>query len=99
MISELDDLVTFMKKYPTIMVEMGSHTDSRGTTEYNNELSRNRAIDAQSYIVARGIARERITYKFYGEGSLTNDCNDANLNCTEEQHQLNRRTEFKLIGM
>ncbi len=96
---ELDDLVTFMKKYPTIMVEMGSHTDSRGTTEYNNELSRNRAIDAQSYIVARGIARERITYKFYGEGSLTNDCNDANLNCTEEQHQLNRRTEFKLIGM
>jgi len=92
---ELDKLVTIMMENP-INVELGSHTDCRGTTSYNDRLSQNRATAAIEYIIFRGIAQSRIIAKGYGEHQLTNKCADG-VFCSEEDHQLNRRTEFKVI--
>lgn len=92
---ELDKLVTIMKENP-INVELGSHTDSRGSFTYNDRLSQNRATSAVEYIISQGIDRSRITAKGYGEHQLVNKCADG-VKCTEEEHQANRRTEFKTI--
>ncbi len=91
---ELDKLVTIMNENP-INVELGSHTDSRGSVSYNDKLSQNRANSAVEYIISQGIDKSRITAKGYGEHQLTNKCSDG-VNCTEEEHQANRRTEFKI---
>jgi len=80
-----------------INVELGSHTDSRGSFAYNDKLSQNRAQSAVNYIVSQGIAITRITAKGYGERQLTNKCSDG-IKCTDEEHQANRRTEFKVLG-
>ncbi|MBK7030053.1 MAG: OmpA family protein [Bacteroidales bacterium] len=93
---ELDKLVRIMNENP-INVELGSHTDSRGSFEYNDKLSQNRAQSAVNYIVSTGINSSRITAKGYGEHQLTNECADG-VKCSDEQHQANRRTEFKVIG-
>ncbi|MGB5243903.1 MAG: OmpA family protein, partial [Lutimonas sp.] len=94
---ELDKVVQVMNEYPELLIEAGSHTDSRGKDKYNQKLSEKRAKSTVDYIVSKGIDASRITYKGYGETELVNDCgNDAN--CTEEQHQLNRRTEFKIAN-
>ena len=74
---------------------MGSHTDSRATFDYNNKLSQRRANAAVTYIISKGIDPARITAKGYGESQLVNGCSD-NVPCTEDQHQQNRRTEFKV---
>jgi len=92
---ELDNLVTIMKENP-INVELGSHTDCRGSFSYNDRLSQNRAKSAVDYIISQGIDQSRITAKGYGEHQLVNKCADG-VNCTEEEHQANRRTEFKII--
>lgn len=92
---ELDKVVKILQENP-INVELGSHTDSRGTFKYNERLSQNRATSAVNYIVSQGIAQSRITAKGYGENQLTNKCADG-VFCSEEDHQLNRRTEFKVI--
>ncbi len=96
--SELEKLVTIMKDNPSWKVELGSHTDSRGSFEYNDMLSNRRSVSAVNYIVSRGISNERITAKGYGESQLVNECN-GDIRCTEEQHRLNRRTEFTILGM
>ena len=88
----LDSLVTILKKYP-IKVELGSHTDSRGSFKYNETLSQKRAESAVKYIVSKGISKDRITAKGYGEYRLKNKCADG-VECTEEEHQQNRRTEI-----
>lgn len=93
---ELDKLVTTLKENPTIWIELGSHTDSRGNDAYNLKLSQSRANSAVNYIVSKGIAKERITAKGYGETKLINKCANG-IACTEEAHQLNRRTEFKIV--
>lgn len=93
---ELDKLVTVLKENPSIWIELGSHTDSRGNDLYNLKLSQNRANSAVEYIISRGIARERITAKGYGETMLVNKCSNG-VKCTEEEHQMNRRTEFKIV--
>jgi outer membrane protein OmpA-like peptidoglycan-associated protein len=93
----LDNLVRIMKEFP-ISAELSSHTDSRATHEYNNELSQKRAESAVRYIVLQGISPRRITAKGYGEVQLVNECADG-VNCTEEQHQANRRTEFRITGI
>jgi len=93
---ELDKLVTIMKEN-SITVELGSHTDSRGSFAYNDRLSQNRASSAVAYIISRGIDQNRITAMGYGERELTNGCADG-VRCTEEEHQANRRTEFKVTG-
>lgn len=91
----LDSLVAILKAYP-IKVELGSHTDSRGSFAYNDALSQRRAESAVNYIVSKGIDRNRITAKGYGERQLLNKCTDG-AHCSEAEHQANRRTEIKVI--
>lgn len=93
---ELDKLVKIMQDNPTIWIELGSHTDSRGNDQYNQWLSQRRANSAVQYIIDRGIAKNRITAKGYGESQLLNQCANG-VKCTEAEHQLNRRTEFKIV--
>lgn len=95
---ELDRVIDFLKQNPDITAELGSHTDSRGTDRYNEKLSLRRAESAVSYITSKGIEDTRITAKGYGETQLINKCMD-NVNCTEPDHQLNRRTEIKITGV
>jgi outer membrane protein OmpA-like peptidoglycan-associated protein len=93
---ELDKVVTFMKRHPEIRVELGSHTDCRADDGYNRRLAENRAKAAVNYIVQRGISYSRITAKGYGEDQLVNECDDG-VPCSEEAHQLNRRTEIRIM--
>jgi len=93
---ELDKLVKIMKDNPTIWIELGSHTDSRGNDQYNQWLSQRRANSAVQYIIDRGIEKNRITAKGYGESKLLNNCSNG-VKCSESAHQLNRRTEFKIV--
>lgn len=93
---ELDRLVKLMNDYPDMIVELSSHTDSRGGSDYNISLSQCRADSAVAYIVKKGISKSRILAIGYGETRLINGCSDG-VTCTEEQHQANRRTEFKII--
>ena len=88
----LDSLVQIMNDNPEIYIELGSHTDSRQTDEYNLNLSRRRAQSAVRYIINEGVQAERITAKGYGESQLL--IKNAQ---TEEEHQKNRRTEFKVL--
>ena len=94
----LNNLVRIMKEnYVTI--ELGSHTDCRGSEEYNRILSQKRAESAVRYIVHQGIDPVRITAKGYGKSQLINRCNcTAGVECTETEHQANRRTEFRITG-
>ncbi|MFN3851907.1 MAG: OmpA family protein [Spirosomataceae bacterium] len=89
---ELDKLVQILKDNPDVKIEMGSHTDSRATEKYNNVLSQRRAESAVNYLVSKGIERERLTAKGYGETALIIE--NAK---TEDEHQVNRRTEFKVL--
>jgi outer membrane protein OmpA-like peptidoglycan-associated protein len=93
---ELDKLVQTLKDNPGIKIELSSHTDSRQTLSYNQLLSQLRAEAAVTYIVSKGIDPARLVARGYGENRLLNRCAD-NVNCSEEEHQLNRRTEFKLL--
>lgn len=93
---ELDKLVAILKENPTIWIELGSHTDSRGNDQYNQWLSQSRANSAVQYIIDRGIAKNRITAKGYGESIPVNGCVNG-VKCSEADYQLNRRTEFKIV--
>ncbi len=95
---ELDNLVVVLNENPQILVELGSHTDCRGSNEYNNTLSQKRADAAVKYIVGKGIDKKRITAKGYGETQPVNKCTDG-VSCSEEDYQMNRRTEYKVIGI
>ncbi|MGJ1369447.1 OmpA family protein [Sphingobacterium spiritivorum] len=92
----LNQLVRTMRDNPSLKIELSSHTDSRATAKYNMKLSQNRAQSAVDYIVSRGIARNRIIAKGYGESRLVNGCKDG-VKCSDEQHQANRRTEIKVL--
>lgn len=94
---ELDVLVSLLEENPSWIIELGSHTDSRADVNYNLKLSDARAKAAVEYLVLKGIAKERLYAKGYGESKLVNGCKDG-ATCSEEQHAQNRRTEFKLIG-
>lgn len=94
--SELNKLVQFMKDNPNVKVELASHTDSRASDDYNKNLSQNRANAAVDYLVSNGIGRARLQAVGYGETRLLNACSNGS-DCTEEQHQINRRTEMKVI--
>lgn len=89
---ELDKLVNILKENPEIDIELGSHTDCRGTDPYNKSLSQKRAEAAVGYIISKGIVSKRISAKGYGELKPRVDCPDGN--CSDAEHQLNRRTEF-----
>ncbi len=94
----LDSIVTMMKEHP-VTVELGSHTDCRGSVEYNEILSQHRAESAVKYITGQGIDPSRIKAKGYGKSQLVNRCNcEKNEDCSDAGHQANRRTVFKITG-
>lgn len=95
---ELDKIVEVMNLNPTMQIELGSHTDSRGSDEANQTLSHLRAENAADYIKKRISNPERIYGRGYGETKLLNKCKN-NVQCSDEDHQKNRRTEFKIIKM
>lgn len=92
----LDNIVAIMKQNPSLRIELSSHTDSRGDGNYNLRLSQRRAEAAVAYLVNNGIAKARLVAKGYGESRLLNHCGNG-IDCTEEQHQENRRTEIKVL--
>ena len=94
---ELNKVVEIMQKHPSIVIECGSHTDSRASDDYNDWLSDKRAKSSVKWIIENGISSSRIYGKGYGETKLINKCSDE-VKCTEEEHQLNRRTEFVIIN-
>jgi outer membrane protein OmpA-like peptidoglycan-associated protein len=93
---ELTKVISAMKQVPDMVISVRSHTDSRGKDDYNLSLSDRRAKSTVAYIISRGINASRISGQGYGETELVNNC-DNNSDCTEEQHQLNRRSEFIVI--
>jgi len=93
---DLAYLQELMEQYPDMVIELSAHTDSRGPKRYNRDLSQRRAQAAAKWLTKRGVAKKRIVPKGYGEVKLLNGCKD-NVNCTEDEHQLNRRTEFKVL--
>lgn len=94
---ELEKLLRTLQENPDFQVEISAHTDARGSDEYNLDLSQRRADWVVSWLVGHGIAQERLTGRGYGETQLVNRCDDG-VECTEEEHQLNRRTEFRVTG-
>ena len=93
---ELNKIIQILKENPEMVIELGSHTDSRGSDELNKQLSQKRAEASKNYILSQGINSKRVTAIGYGESKLVNHCNDST-ECTEEEHQQNRRTEFVII--
>jgi len=96
--AELDKIVQVLKDNPGVSIELGSHTDARASASYNLKLSQRRAESAVKYIIEHGIEASRIKAKGYGETQLINGCSDG-VDCSEEAHQENRRTEFKITDL
>lgn len=92
----LNKLIQTLRNNP-IIIELGSHTDSRGTDNYNMNLSDKRAKSAVDYIISKGVKASRITSKGYGESMPLNNCVDE-VKCSDQDYQFNRRTEFKVTG-
>ena len=96
---QLNKVITLLKDNPGIIMELGSHTDARGSEIFNQTLSQNRADAAVNYILQSGlISEEKILAKGYGESMPVNHCID-NVPCTESEHQDNRRTELRILGI
>jgi outer membrane protein OmpA-like peptidoglycan-associated protein len=95
---ELNKLISVMNDNPSWKVELGSHTDARGSDSYNEILSQKRSDSAVGYIIKNGISKDRIIAKGYGETQLVNHCKNG-VQCTDEEHRQNRRTEFKILEM
>ncbi|MEL6865602.1 MAG: OmpA family protein, partial [Bacteroidota bacterium] len=93
---ELDRVADLMRRFPSLLIELNSHTDARGTNQYNEALSQKRAEEAVRYIASQGIDRRRLVAKGYGEQQLRNQCANQ-VDCSEEAHQYNRRTEIKVL--
>ncbi len=90
---ELAKILAAMRQYPELVIHIESHTDSRGNDAYNEALSEKRAQSTLEWLVSKGIDRNRLSAKGYGEYQLTNQCSNG-VECTEEEHQLNRRSMF-----
>jgi outer membrane protein OmpA-like peptidoglycan-associated protein/tetratricopeptide (TPR) repeat protein/mRNA-degrading endonuclease HigB of HigAB toxin-antitoxin module len=93
---ELNKIVKALEDNPTIVIEIGSHTDSRSAAKANLTLSDKRAKASVEYIISKGIEKTRVNGKGYGESKLVNKCKDG-VKCSEEDHQQNRRTEFRIV--
>lgn len=94
---ELDKVVYVMQHFPNVVIKIESHTDSRGKDDYNLSLSDDRAKSTYSYIMSKGIDPKRIeSVKGYGETQLLNKCSNG-IDCTDEEHQLNRRSNFIIV--
>ena len=90
-------LLSLLNSKPGVSVELTSHTDSRGSDEYNMALSQRRADAIKNYLVSKGISANRLVSKGYGETRLKNNCSNG-VQCSEAQHQQNRRTEYRVIS-
>ena len=96
--AELDKLANLMYKYPDMRIELRAHTDSRADSDFNLRLSAMRAQAVVDYLTGKGIVPYRMRASGYGESQLLNDCGD-NEDCSEFEHQQNRRTEFKVLSI
>ncbi len=94
----LDAILDLMKQYPAMTVDLTSHTDSRGTKEFNLDLSARRSTSAKYYLTSRGIEPDRIRAYGKGEQNPRNRCTDG-VPCSEEEYQFNRRTEIKITSL
>ena len=97
---ELEKIYSMLRQYPAMEIEMGSHTDCRATIKYNETLSGKRAASCVEWLINKGIAPSRLTSKGYGESQLKVNCpceGKIKSSCPEQEHQKNRRTEFKII--
>jgi len=92
-----ENLLQLMLDKPGLSIEIASHTDSRGNDEYNMSLSQQRAQSVVNYLVSQGISRNRLTARGFGESRLKNRCSNG-VNCSEDEHQVNRRTEFRILN-
>lgn len=93
-IAQLDKIINAMKQNPALKLAISSHTDANGDDAYNMGLSEKRAKKVMEYIVGKGIAQQRLKAKGYGETMIKNRCKNG-VDCSELEHELNRRTEFK----
>lgn len=96
--AELDRVAAVLIDNPGLSIELGSHTDSRGSAAYNQNLSENRAKSSYNYLLGRGVTKERMTFVGYGESRLINRCADG-VACSDEEHAANRRTEYLINGI
>jgi peptidoglycan-associated lipoprotein len=94
---DLEELVGLMEKYDDMVIELSSHTDARGSDEYNIRLSQKRADSARDWLIENGIEPDRIKAVGYGETVILNQCVNG-VECTDDEHRFNRRTEFKIIA-
>jgi len=94
----LGRVVELMKKYPEMVIEIGSHTDSRGNLKYNEDLSQKRANSTRDFIIESGINAKRVQAKGYGESVPIIKCKTDEA-CSEEEHELNRRSEFVIKNL
>jgi len=95
---DLDALAGFLSQYPDVEIELSSHTDSRGGSRYNKKLSQKRADNAVAYLIREGLPANRLVAVGYGEDAIRNHCTNGK-ECTEDEHQYNRRTEVKILRM
>jgi len=93
---EIQKVIAAMDKYPSLKIKANSHTDSRGADSFNLWLSQKRAESTVKYMISQGIDADRIKGEGYGETRLINECDDG-VKCSEEKHQLNRRSEFIIL--
>ncbi len=96
-VKDLSFLLGLMKQYPDMVIELSSHTDAQGNDAYNTRLSQRRAQSAKNWLVAKGIKEGRIEAVGYGESQILNHCING-IDCTDAEHRVNRRTEFKIIA-
>lgn len=94
---DLQFLVDLMNQYPDMKIELSSHTDAQGKDDYNEKLSQRRADSAKTWMVAKGIVADRIVAVGNGEKFILNRCKNG-VECTDDEHRFNRRTEFKIIA-
>lgn len=95
---DLEKILVVLNDYPTMKLDIRSHTDSRASNEYNNILSDKRAKSTIKWLIKNGVASDRLSGKGYGETQLLNKCSDG-VQCTEEEHQINRRSEFIITAL
>lgn len=95
---DLAKILDVLQQYPTMKIDIRSHTDSRATAEYNIKLSDRRAKSTKEWLIKNGIKSDRLTAKGYGETQLVNKCADG-VECTEAEHQLNRRSQFIITAL
>lgn len=95
---DLEKILDVLNQNPTMKLDIRSHTDSRASHQYNEALSDRRAKSTISWLIQNGVAKNRLTGKGYGETQLVNQCSDG-INCTEEEHQMNRRSEFIITAL